>query len=130
MKRFDLEKAKNGAAVCLMDGTPVKILDFDYNGLILYKHVSGDKELLHTVNGDGRAISHCGTHVAEFDLFMQPICGYMAIKTNSENIAYGLRLHSTLEDAKKEVESLTFDKYSRFLAYAKVELLDEEENEQ
>lgn len=130
MKKFDLEKAKNGAAVCLMDGTPVKIIDFDYNGLILYKHVSGDRELLHTVNGDGRAISNCGTHVEEFDLFMTPVCGYMAIIANSENIAYGSRLHTTLEDAKKEVECIVFDKYQRFLAYAKVELLDEEEDEQ
>ena len=125
MKKFDLEKAKNGAAVCRMDGTPVKILDFDYNGLILYKYVSGDREQLHTVIRAGRDISNC-----EFDLFMQPICGYMAITANSENIAYGLRLHSTLEDAKKEMECILFDKDSRLLAYAKVELLDEEEDEQ
>lgn len=39
MKIFDLEAAKNGAAVCLSDGTPVKILDFDFNGKLIFKFI-------------------------------------------------------------------------------------------
>lgn len=127
MKPFNLKKAKNGAAVCMIDGTPAKILDFDYNGLILYKQASGDRELLHTVNGDGRCITNSGEHVEEFDLFMQPTFGFIAIMTNADNIAFGSRLHPTFEDVKKEVEGMTFDKYLSFLAYAKVEFLDDEE---
>ena len=40
MEKFNLKKAENGEAVCLGDGTPVKILDFDYQGKILYKYKS------------------------------------------------------------------------------------------
>lgn len=130
MKRFDLEKAKNGAAVCMRDGTPAKILDFDFNGKIAYKYKDNGREYFATCLPTGKHETFDGRNDPKYDLFMAPVCGYMAIKANSENIAYGLRLHTTLEDAKKEVESLTFDKYSRFLAYAKVEILDEEEDEQ
>ena len=31
MKDFNLELAKQGHPVCLEDGTPVTIVDFDYN---------------------------------------------------------------------------------------------------
>ena len=114
----------------MRNGTPAKIMDFDFNGEIAYKFkdIEG-KDYMATCLPTGKHETLDGSE-SQYDLFMEPVCGYMLIIANSENTAYGLRLHTTLEDAKKEAESLTFDKYSRFLAYAKVELLDEEEDEQ
>lgn len=65
MKKFDIEKAKKGAAVCLRDGTPVKILDFDYNGMVLFKYLSEQE------TPDGKKEERLGLDKDQ-DLFMTP----------------------------------------------------------
>lgn len=132
MKKFDIEKAKNGAAVCLRDGSPVKILDFDFNGEILYKYKDFRKPERYLVSHCGKDGIHISSpvmkHDPRYDLFMEPISGYMIITIMDEKCeAFGGKLHPTLEEAKAELETIIFDKYTRFMSYAKVELIETEE---
>lgn len=135
MKQFDIEKAKNGAAVCLRDGTPVKILDFDYNGMVLFKYLSeqeapdGKKEERlgwATINGYGRGRHGTGPDKAQ-DLFMPPVYGYMNVYKNETNkVLVGGVVRTTLEECigAGKADILPNTKWFRV---ARVELLEEEE---
>ena len=122
LKPFDLEKAKNGASVCLSDETKVKILDFDFNSHILFKTV--DEQF---GSGVGSEVYH-----AEFDgevwdddrmLMMAPVCGYMAIFIDDRhNKLYGSEVFRTKEDAAKDTEKLIIA--NKVFCFAKVELID------
>lgn len=133
MKQFDIEKAKNGAAVCLRDGTPVKILDFDYNGMVLFKYLSeqetpdGKKEERlgwATINGYGR--ERYGTYPdKDQDLFMTPVYGYMNVYKNETNkVLIGGVVRATLEECIGAGKSAPMDNLELF-CHARVELLDE-----
>ena len=131
MKPFDLEKAKNGAAVCLRDGTPVKILDFEFKGpsckLILYKFqfaLDDDAETISFADEKGKNVAlylkeeECG-----YDLFMAPVFGYMNVyKSNEDDSIYGCKIFPSIEDCKKEEEE---ELPLKMFCIAKVELLDE-----
>ncbi len=129
MKPFDLEKAKNGAAVCLSDGSPVKILDFDFNGDILYKFKDTDHsgitvELTVLVGQDGKRGKHnIGYDWKKLDLYMAPVVAYMNVYRDKDNECLrGGRIYASEEDcetAKKRSHS------SIFFCKAKIELLDE-----
>lgn len=135
MKEFDIEKAKNGAAVCLRDGTPVKILDFDFNGLVLFKCLSemeapdGKKEERlgwATIEGQGRG--RYGTcHDQDQDLFMTPVNVYMNVYKNETNkVLVGSVVRATLEECKEAGKGAPMENMEWF-CHARVELLEEEE---
>lgn len=135
MKEFDIEKAKNGAAVCLSDGTPVKILDFDYNGMILFKYLSeqeapdGKKEERlgwATINGYGRG-RHGGGHDHGQDLFLVPVYGYMNVYKNETNkVLVGGVVRAALEECKEAGKDAPMENLEWF-CHARVELLEGEE---
>lgn len=133
MKPFDLEKAKNGAAVCMRDGTPVKILDTDYNGYILYKYplldsdgtLKNEYSIMH-VDQDGKFIFLKGEERkwSDFDLFMVPTIGYMNIyklTDRKDERLEGSMLHPDIESCQANRLS-----HNCFFCMAKVELLDNE----
>lgn len=130
MKKFDLEKAKNGAAVCMRDGTPVKILDFDYAGAICYKYKAGDGEPkiafvgqdgVHRPNPDNNGIR-------KFDLFMAPTIAYTTIYINrNTSKLYGGELSPTYEEAKNQPDN-TVSEWERF-CIGKIELLQDGEED-
>lgn len=134
MKKFDIEKAKNGAAVCLRDGTPVKILDFDYKGKVLYKFLSereapdGKKEeKLGWANVDGEGLGRYanGTDPGK-DLFMAPVYGYMAVYKNEDNkVLAGGVIRATEEECTEAGKKDMSDRLKWFCV-ARVELLEEE----
>ena len=135
MKQFDIEKAKNGAAVCLRDGTPVKILDFDYNGMVLFKYLSeqeapdGKKEERlgwATINGYGRG-RHGTCPDKDQDLFMTPVYGYTSVYKNDTNkVLLGGVIRATLEECK-DAGKVAPNEHLRWFCHARVELLDEGE---
>lgn len=131
MKEFNLEKAKNGAAVCMKDGTPVKILDFELlrpDGLeIVYKYKDDyGRELLAFTDNSGKSTMVVTEEEGYHDLFMAPTVGYMCIYKLSEETLAGGTLRATLEECASDRELLkdNFD-ISVFRCYAKVELLDD-----
>lgn len=128
MKPFDLEKAKNGAQVCLEDGTPAKILDFDFNGDILYKvKVTADDGSTHEatilVEQDGKRGKHeTGYDRKNLDLYMAPVVAYMNVYRNKSEHLYGAIIHTTKEECRQRRE---LDGSGVFFCIAKAELLDE-----
>lgn len=126
MKPFNLEKAKNGAAVCLEDGTPVKILDFDFNGDILYKvKVTQDsgRTLEGTIVVDQKGVRReNGYDGKNLNLYMAPIVGYMCVLKNVQTgKLIGYEIYSNLSDAEFN-EAIPLG--CTCFGYAKVELLD------
>lgn len=135
MKQFDIEKAKNGAAVCLRDGTPVKILDFDYNGMVLFKYLSeqeapdGKKEeRLGWATIDGYGHGRYGTCPdKDRDLFMTPVHGYMNVYKNETNkVLVGGVVRATCDECIEEEEA-DLNANLKWFCVARVELLDEGE---
>ncbi|MBQ3734313.1 MAG: hypothetical protein II859_10170 [Bacteroidales bacterium] len=125
MKQFDIEKAKNGAAVCLRDGTPVKILDFDYNGNILYEIVRHGIKNHWIANNEGVCID-------PFDdiLYMAPVYGFMNVYKNEANmILVGGVVRATLEECIGAGKDAPMENLEWF-CHARVELLDEGEEEE
>lgn len=135
MKKFDIKKAKKGAAVCLRDGTPVKILDFDYNGMVLFKYLSEQKatdgkkkEKLGwaTIDGYGRGRYGGGPDHGQ-DLFMVPVYGYMNVfKHEGDKVLVGGVIRATHEEC---IEAGEADQNAnlKWFCVAGVELLDEGE---
>lgn len=121
METFDLEKAKNGAEVCRIDGAPAKILDFDYNGKIIYKFRDkfGKWEARMT-DQEGNADNRID------DLFMSPNYAYATIYKNefSQDL-YSGKLCASKEEAEMQKDSTAPD--MRKFCIAKIELLLEEE---
>jgi hypothetical protein len=118
MKQFDIEKAKNGAAVCLRDGTPVKILDFDFGGKVVVRfrqiYSSGREEDRLEVLDHG-------------ELYMTPVYGYMNVYKNETNkVLFGGVVRATLEECK-EAGKVTPTENPKWFCHARVELLDEGE---
>ena len=131
MKPFDIEKAKNGAAVCLSDGTPVKILDFDFNGDILYKTFFTDddgniREGTVTVDQKGkRGDRNIGYDCKELNLYMSPVCGYMVLYMTETKELVGGQLYSEKNKAEQEAASQKDNDYVNIYSLAKVEILDD-----
>lgn len=122
MKKFDIEKAKNEAAVCLRDGTPVKIIDFDCNGKILYKkkELSNGKkaDVLGWATTEGRGLKETG---------LGPVYGYMNVYMNETNkVLVGGVVRATLEECKEAGKGAPMENLEWF-CHARVELLEEEE---
>lgn len=118
MKKFDIEKAKNGAAVCLRDGTPVKILDFDFCGKVVVRF---------------RQIDSCGMEENRLDVFdhgelyMAPVYGYMNVYKNETNkVLVGGVVRATLEECIGAGKDAPMENLEWF-CHARVELLDEGE---
>lgn len=118
MKQFDIEKAKNGAAVCLRDGTPVKILDFDFGGKVVVRF---------------RHIDSCGREEDRLDvldhreLYMTPVYGFMNVyKNETSKVLVGGVIRATHEECIEAGEAdLNAD--LKWFCVARVELLDEGE---
>ena len=65
LNEFNLEKAKNGAPVCLKDGRKVNIIKFDLNNskysiLGIVKNSDGTEDTMHWQN-NGQLMLHCKT---------------------------------------------------------------------
>lgn len=114
MKKFDLEAAKNGAAVCLRNGTPAKILDFQFRfvegDMILYKFFSvfngEDTEMFADQTGkcDRAGIDD---DARKYDLFMAPVYAYATIYINRHTKElYSGKLCSTEEMAKMQKDNV------------------------
>lgn len=128
MKKFDLEAAKKGAAVCLQDGTPVKILDFDFNGDILYKtkvtnEHAGTHECTIVVQQDGKRGEHEeGCDGKNLDLYMAPVYAYAKIYINRySKELYSGKICATIEEAKIQRDNI-FPDMEKF-GIARIELL-------
>lgn len=131
MKKFDIEKAKNGAAVCLRDGTPVKILDFDYKGNVLFKYTHEGPEGkpiydLGLADNTGFGLSWRDGHDKNKDLFMTPVYGYMNVFKNEDNkVLVGGVIWATQEDCI-EAGKADILPNTKWFCVARVELLEEE----
>lgn len=133
MKKFDLEAAKNGAAVCLRDGTPVKILDFDFNGRIIYKKKFIDPdgaelyELAHCdKEGNGLMLYSVSESNKEFDLFMAPVYTYAKIYINRIiQELYSGKICATIEEAAMQKDKVHPD--LEYFGMAKIEMFFEKE---
>lgn len=131
MKPFDLEKAKNGAAVCLRDGRPAKILDFKFHSpegdMILYKYYDNDAgydiEIIAEVTG--YCIRTFGEQDArKYDLFMAPVYAYINVfKSEDGTRLHGGTLYPTPEDCVKRAKR-TWN--ARPFCIARVELLEDQ----
>lgn len=118
MKKFDIEKAKNGAAVCLRDGTPVKILDFDFNGRIVARYQVADSA--------GRTHDRLDQFERD-ELFMSPKFAYMNVYKNETNkVLVGGVIRATLEECIGAGKDAPMENLKWF-CHARVELLDEGE---
>jgi len=128
MKNFDIEKAKNGAAVCLRDGTPVKILDFEYNGNVLYEIERHGIKNNWIANKEGVCIDPFDDMwLPQYNLYMAPVYGFMNVYKNEANmILVGGVVRATLEECIGAGKSAPMDNLKWF-CHARVELLDEGE---
>ena len=128
MKQFGIEKAKNGAAVCLRDGTPVKILDFDYNGNILYEIVRHGIKNHWIANNEGVCIGPFDDMwLPQYNLYMAPVYGFMNVYKNEANmILVGGVVRATLEECKEAGKDAPMENLKWFCV-ARVELLYEGE---
>lgn len=135
MKKFDIKKAKNGAAVCLRDGTPVKILDFDFNGNILYKFKMSElkgEEIVITEcakktdkEGNGMSLLTDKPH-GKYDLFMAPVFAYMNVFKNEDNkVLVGGVIRATREECAESAKTDLMPG-TKWFCVARVELLEEE----
>jgi len=128
MKQFDIEKAKNGAAVCLRDGTPVKILDFDYNGNILYEIVRHGIKNHWIANNEGVCIDPFDdAWYPKYNLYMAPVYGFMNVYKNEANMTLvGGVISATLEECIGAGKDAPMENL-KWSCHARVELLEEEE---
>lgn len=123
MKPFNLEKAQNGEPVCRKDGRPVKILDFDINGYILYKYYNEKEKREYTATAykDGRGTMH-----SNGNLYMANTIAWATIYKNEySNELYSGKLCSTREEAEIQKDNLYPD--MKKFCMAKIELIEEEE---
>ena len=106
MKKFNLEQAKNGAAVCDGNGNSIRILSFDrvdsrYNIVALdhNKHSIPDTEYIKTFTLDGKF--HYTTS-SNRDLYMKPVehNGWVIIQI----LISGNRSLSTIYDTEEEAD--------------------------
>lgn len=135
MKQFDLEKAKNGAEVCLLDGTTVKILDFDFNGDLLlkvpYKEIpistKKDKYFVSRYDKTGCPLSPFVYSTEFATLYMKPKVAYMKVYVNNST---GLLEGDTIDADFTKVKTDASAYIGKdFFCYAKVELLEQEGGE-
>ena len=123
MEKFNLKKAENGEAVCLGDGTPVKILDFDYQGKILYKYKSqrqdgNVEEKLGCAKKEGEALNE---YEDDKKLYMAPTYAYATIyEQETTHELYSGKLCPTPEEAEMQKDNL-FPEMRKFCT-ARVEL--------
>lgn len=131
MKQFDIEKAKNGAAVCLRDGTPVKILDFDYNGNLLYEIERHGIKNHWIANNEGVCIDPFDDMwLPQYNLYMAHVYGFMNVYKNEANmILVGGVIRATLEECIGAGKDAPMENLEWF-CHARVELLDEGEEEE
>ena len=130
MKKFDIEKAKNGASVCLRDGTPVKILDFDFKGNVLFKYThEGPAGIpiydLGLADNKGFGLSWRDGHDKNKDLFMVPVYGYMNVFKNEDNkVLVGGVIRATYEECAESAKTDLMPG-TKWFCVARVELLEE-----
>lgn len=127
MKPFNLKKAQNGEPVCRKDGRPAKILDFNFNGRILYKWFSESQQKEHTQITDinGR-VERGVTEEAELRMATKTAWATIYEKEYSQELYCG-KLCSTREEAEKQKE-IWIPKMKKF-GMAKIELIEEEEEQ-
>ena len=136
MKKFDLEAAKNGAAVCLRDGTPAKILDFQFHfpegDMILYKYydheIGSDIELIAEQTGTCIKIVIEKENARKYDLCMAPVYAYACIyKDPMTGVLSTNYIHQTYKEANA---NQLMDREDReFFCHARIEMLFKEEQE-
>lgn len=125
MKPFNLEKAQNGEPVCRKDGIPAKILDFNFNGRILYKWFSESQQKEYTQTTDIKGTVERGVS-EEAELRMATKIIWATIYKNEySNELYSGKLCSTRGEAEIQKENL-FPDMKKF-CMAKIELIEEEE---
>ena len=134
MKKFDLEAAKNGAAVCLNDGTPVYIIDFDFNGRILCKTKGPgamERMTVFCIDESGESVWPVNLNVKRsyrLQVFMAPVYAYACIyKDPMTGVLSTNYLHQTLVDAKANRLHSTEDR--EFYCHARIEMFFKEEQE-
>lgn len=135
MKKFDLESAKNGAAVCLRDGTPAKILDFEFHNpdgdLIIYKYYNIDchGEINMFADQTGRCVKiFIDGDARKYDLFMAPVYAFACIyKDPMTGVLSTNYIHQTYEEAK--ANQLMDCEDREFFCHARIEMLFNEEQE-
>ena len=133
MKKFDLEAAKNGAAVCLRDGTPAKILDFQFHfpqgDMILYKffNVFNGGEIEMFADQTGKCVKICiDDDARKYDLFIAPIYAFACIyKDPMTGVLSTNYLHQTLKEAK--ANRLPDIEDREFFCHARIEVFFQEE---
>lgn len=128
MRKFDLLSAKAGDRVCLRNGLPAKILDFDYNGVILYKFTEtladGSKcDESNFANQDGACMNTMRYEERErrmYDLMMAPKYAFMNVYMREEDTTLiGDEIH---EDLSKCDDCRIYSTDKKFLCYARIEL--------
>ena len=136
MKKFDLQAAKNGAAVCLRDGTPAKILDFQFHfpegDMILYKYY--DHEIGYDIEMIAEQTGTCIKNVIEtenvrkYDLFISPVYAYACIyKDPMTGVLSTNYIHQTFEEAR--ANRLMDSEDREFFCHARIEMFFKEEQE-
>ena len=111
MEKFNLKRAENGDAVCLGDGTPVKILDFDYQGKILYKYNcqrrdGNVEEKLGLATKEGEGLHEYGVKDG-IELYMAPKYAYATIYENEiSHELYSGKLCQTPEEAEMQKDKI------------------------
>lgn len=129
MKPFNLEKAMAGEPVCMRDRRPVKILDFYYNGKILYKY----KDKRYTVNEEWFTLSvdREGNYNKEHgsddrDLMMDDKKAYMNVYKREDGILIGGNIYPSEEDLpiEESMHNIVNSNSPSFFCKAKVILID------
>lgn len=135
MKKFDLEAAKKGAAVCLRNGTPVNILDFQFRledgDYILYKYHDIDYGVDIQKIADHKGIGiqiNIDDDKRKYDLFMAPVYAYACIyKDPMTGVLSTNYIHKTYKEAK--ANQLMNREDSEFFCHARIEMFFKEEQE-
>lgn len=117
MKNFDYEKALNGDPVCLKNGTPVKIIDFEYNrNSIVFKYNEDGKQILKQCFKNGK-LGYTMDHPCI--LFMKPKIAFMKVYRTEDMKAVGSRIFASKEEAERSDEDI-----QNCIGLAKVEFID------
>lgn len=129
MKPFNLEKAMAGDPVCMRDGRPVKILDFDFDGKILYKYkdkinTGDEKWFMISVDQEGNYDKEYGSHYR--DLMMDDKKAYMNVYKREDGILIGGNIYPSEEDLpiEKFMHKCVNSNSPVFFCKAKVILID------
>lgn len=130
MKPFNLEKAIAGKPVCRRDGKTVKILDFDYNGKILYKVLTQidplNDNVWYTNAVDQEVFFDKAYGLDERDLMMADVVAYMNIYKRDDGILIGGNIYPSEDDLpiEESMHNIVNSNSPSFFCKAKVILID------